>query len=60
MVPAGGIMDRLGNLTQDGKKIWNWRHYEENSSLLHYIEGFMDIYKATQLPRNRNTMNIWT
>ena len=42
-------MDRLGNLTQDGPKIWNWRHNEDNSRLLHYIKGAMDIYKATQI-----------
>ena len=35
VVPAGGIMYRLGNLTQDGHKIWNWRHDEDNSCLLH-------------------------
>ena len=23
VVPAGGIMDQLGNITQYGKKIWN-------------------------------------
>ena len=60
VVPARGIMYRLGDLTQYGHKIWNWRHDEDNSRLMYYIEGVMDIYKATQLPRNRNTMNSWT
>ena len=60
VVPAGGIMDQLGNLTQHGQKIWNWRHDEEKSHLLNYIEGVMDIYKVTQLPRHRNTTNCWT
>ena len=60
VVPAEGIMDRLGDLTQDGQKIWNWCHYEDNSCLLYYIEGSMDIYKATQLFRHRNTTNRWT
>ena len=53
-------MDQLGNLTQDGHKIWNWRHDEDNSCLLHYIEGAMDIYNATQLYRHQNTTNRWT
>ena len=45
VVPAGGIMDRLGNLTQYGHKIWIWRHDEDKYRLLDYIEGSMDIYK---------------
>ena len=53
-------MDILGNLTQDGQKIWNWSHDEDNPRLLHYIEGSMDIYKATQIYRHRNTTNSWT
>ena len=60
VVPARGIMDRLGNLTQDGQKNWNWRHNEDNSCLMHYIEGRMDIYKATQISRHQNTTNRWT
>ena len=55
VIPARGIMDRLGNLTQYGNKTWNWRHDEDNSRLLHYIEGLIDIYKATQLYWHRNT-----
>ena len=47
VVPVVGIMDRLGSLTQYGHKIWNWRHDEDNSCLLHYIEETMDICKAT-------------
>ena len=27
---------------------------------MHYIEGAMDIYKATKLPRHQNTMDRWT
>ena len=57
---ARGILDQLGNLTQYGQKIWNWRHDEDNYCLLHYIEGEMDIYKASQLYRHRNTTNRWT
>ena len=49
-----------GNLTQYGHKIWNWRHNEYNSRLLHYIEGAMDIYKGTQIYRHQNTTNHWT
>ena len=60
VVPARGIMNQLGNLTQYGHKIWKWRHNEDNSRLLHYIEGAMDIYKATQLYRHQNTTNRWT
>ena len=43
-----------------GKKTWNWRHDEYNSCLMHYIEGRMDIYKATQISRHQNTTNRWT
>ena len=53
-------MDQRVKLTQDGHKIWNWSHDEDNSRLLHYIEGSMYIYKATQLYRHRNTTNRWT
>ena len=60
VVPVRVIMDRLGNLTEDGHKILNWRHNEDNSRLLHYIEGAMDIYKATQISRHWNTTNFWT
>ena len=60
VISAGGIMDRLGNLTRDGQKNWNWRHDEDKSRLLHYIEGAKDIYKATQLSRHQNTTNSWT
>ena len=60
MVPARGIMDRLGNLTQYGHKIWNYCHDVYNSRLLHYIEGVMNIYKVTQIPRHQNTTNRWT
>ena len=60
VVPARGIMERLGNLTQDGHKIWNWRHNEENFCILHYIEGVVDIYKAIQLLRHQNIMNRCT
>ena len=27
---------------------------------MHYIEGTMDIYKATQMSRHQNTANRWT
>ena len=60
VVPDGGIMDRLSNLTQYGHKVWNWRHDEDNSHLLYYIEGAMDIYKAIQISRHQNTKNRWT
>ena len=60
VAPVGGIMDWLGNLTQAGHKIWNWRHDEENSRLLNYIEGVMDIYKATELSWYQNKINLWT
>ena len=53
-------MDRLGNPTQDGQKIWDCCHDEENSRILNYIEEVMDIYSATQLPRHRNTTNRCT
>ena len=53
-------MDRIGNLTQDWHKICNWRHDEDNYCQLHYIEGVMDIYKATKLSQYWNTTNHWT
>ena len=53
-------MDQLGNITQYGHKIWNWRHDEDNSRLIHYIEGAVDTYKATQLYWHWNTTNRWT
>ena len=43
VVPVGGIMDRLGNLTQDGQKIWNWLPDGDNSRLLNCIKGAVDI-----------------
>ena len=60
VVTSVGIMYRLGNLTQYGHKIWNWGHDEDNSRLLHDIEGVMNIYKETQIYWHRNTMNCCT
>jgi hypothetical protein len=34
VVPTGGIADRLGRLTHDGYKIWDWRWDQEQSQLL--------------------------
>ena len=33
MVPTGGIADRLGRLTHDGYKIWDWRWDQEAKAI---------------------------
>jgi hypothetical protein len=44
LVPAGGIMDRLGRFHHQGYKRWPWRYDGINSRLLHLHDERMDIY----------------
>ena len=45
IVPAEGIMDRLGNFQHKGYKIWPWRYDSENARLLHLKSEGMGVYK---------------
>ena len=60
VVPIGGIPDRLRRFTNEGYKIWEWRWDQDQSQLLHYKDGKMDVYKHSNLPRMANTPNRWT
>ena len=60
IVPIGGIPDRLGRLTHDGYKVWDWRWDQDRNRLLHSKGNTMDVYKHSNLPRFSNTPNRWT
>ena len=49
IVPAGGIPDRLGRLTHNGYKIWNWRWDLEGRRLIHFKGDIMDVYRPSNL-----------
>ena len=50
IVPAGGIPDRLGRLTHNGYKIWNWRWDLEGKRLIHFKGDVMDVYRPSIFP----------
>ena len=60
IVPAVGIPDRLGRLTDNGYKICNWRWYLERGRLIHFKGEVMDVYRPSSLPRMVNAVNRWT
>ena len=60
IVPIGGIPDRLGRLTHDGYKVWDWRWDQDRNRLLHSKGDTMDVYKHSNMPRFSNTPNRWT
>ena len=60
IVPAGGIPDRLGRLTHNGYKIWNWRWDIEGRRLIHFKGDVMDVYRPSNLPRMVNVANRCT
>ena len=51
VIPAGGIMDRLGNFKAPPHKIWEWRLDNDDTRLLHIIGEVMDVYKPSQVGR---------
>ena len=60
VVPVGGIASRLGRLTYEGYKIWDWRLDQEQIQLLYHKGNTMDVYKHSNLPQVMNTSNRWT
>ncbi len=52
--------DRLGRFTNEGYKIWEWRWDQDQSQLLHYKDGKMDVYEHSNLPQMVDTPNRWT
>ena len=57
LIPAGGIMDRLGNIKANPHKIWEWRLDNEDTMLLHIKGEVMDVYKPLQVGRYATTPN---
>ena len=43
LIPAGGIMDILGNFKAPPHKIWEWRLYNEDTRLLHIKGEVVDV-----------------
>ena len=60
LVPPVGVADTLGPLSPESPKIWDWRWDISNQRLLHYVDGTMDVYKPTNVPRHRGARNRWT
>ena len=45
IVPAEGIINRLGAFKHEGYKIWPWRYDPTSSRLLHLKADSMDVYE---------------
>ena len=57
LIPAGGIMDRLGNLKAPPHKIWEWRLNNDDTRLLHIKGEVMDVYTPLQVECYATTPN---
>ena len=55
VVPADGIMDRLGRFNHDGHKIWPWRYDSSSERLLYSTMNGMDVYKKLDSRRTRSS-----
>ena len=56
IVPADGIMDRLGRFNHEEYKIWPWRYDSSAERLLHRTEEGIEVYgKATQARTRSST-----
>ena len=60
LIPAGKIMDRLGNFKATLHKIREWRLDNEDTRLLHIKGEVMDMNKPLQVGRYVTTTNRWT
>ena len=60
LIPAGVIMDRLGNFKAPPHEKWEWRLDNEDTRLLHIRGEVMDMYKPSQVGRYATTPNQWT
>ena len=60
LIPAGGIMDRLGSFKVPGHKIWEWRLDENKTRLLQIKGKVMDIYEPSRVRGYTHTPNRWT
>ena len=60
LIPAGEIMDRLGNFKAPPHKIWEWRLDNEDTRLLHIKGEVVDVYNPSQVGRYATTPNLWT
>lgn len=54
LVPAAGIVDRLGNFYHDDYKVWEWRYDAASVRLLHVYGDLMDVYTASENGRHWN------
>ena len=57
---TGGIMDRLGNFKAPPHKIWEWRHENDDTRLVHIKGELMYVYKPSKVERYATTANRWT
>ena len=48
IIPAEGILDRLGRFQHEGYKIWSWRYDVPSNRLLRLDENEMDVYRPAQ------------
>ena len=56
IVPADGIMDRLGRFNHEDYKIWPWRYDSVAERLLHRTDEGIEVYgKATQTRTRSST-----
>ena len=60
LIPAGGIIDRLGNFKAPPNKIWEWILDNEDMRLLHIKGDVMDVYNPSQVGCYATTPNQWT
>ena len=57
LVPARGIVDRLGEFLHEGYKVWEWRHDADSESLYRNCGGRMDIFKPAS-PASRQWSQV--
>ena len=58
IVPAEGIMDRLGRFNHEDYKIWPWRYDSTAERLLHRTDEGIDVYRKVTQTRTRSS-NRW-
>lgn len=52
LVPAAGIVDRLGNFYHHDYKVWEWMYDEDQVRLLRVYGDLMDVYRTDERGRN--------
>ena len=60
MVPAEGIIDRLGPFRHNGHKIWSWYICQLERRLYQYEGGAVSCYEPPRVVGKRRRPNQWT